>query len=368
MNKIISLLFVVLISLSVTARNNFSQNDASGHSIGITIGPSWALTDLGGGGRSNPFLRDLDLKSTKFGIGAFYRYTINEWVAVRAQFLYGMLAGSDKNVKGPNTYNGNYKGPFFRKARNADFKTHLLQIEAIAELNLKRYDPSASKGDKARWAPYLAGGFGMFYFNPFTKGTFSTQNLGTATYPVGLGGGNVYTAAEINELKQYEGEKIKLRKLGASTGSTYAPISFNLTGILGLKFNVTDKIAIFGELWYNQTFTDNLDDVNGDYPNFSSYQGLSPLQKAMTVRYYEIHNTLDPAYAYGGGSIFNPVTGEGYKRGDDDKDPGDAKGKNDQFFSAQIGVSIRLEGGGRNNGFGCGRKNAYNHKFSCPKW
>ena len=367
MNKILSVV-LILSSIISFARNNFSQNDVSGHYVGVTIGPSWALTDLGGGGgSSSPFLRDINLKATKFGIGAFYKYTVNEWVAIRGQLFYGMLGGSDQYSRGLKTYTteSQMKGSYYRKARNLDFKTHLFQIEAMAELNLKRYDPSASgKGSKSRWAPYIAGGFGMFFFNPYTN-TFSTQNLNLAKYPAQLGGGNIFPSNDISELRQYEGTKINLRKLGGATGSVYAPVSFNLTGIIGIKFNVTDKISLFGELWYNKTFTDNLDDVNGPYAALATYKTMTPLQKAMIVRYYEIQPTLDPTGYYSSHSIWDK-NGKGQERGDDNVN--DAKGTNDQFFSAQIGISIRLEGGNRNNGFGCGRKNPYNHKFSCPKW
>lgn len=378
MNKIILTLIVGVLFLSKA----YSQNDASAHSLGISIGPSWALTDLGGSGKkSSPFIRDLDLPATKFGFGVFYRYTINEWVAVRANLLYGMLHGSDEFTAGKgnktfSTVNSNTGEGYYRRVRNLDFKTHLFQFNALAEVNLKKYDPAAyGKGEKSRWAPYIGGGVGMFFFNPFTK-TFSTSNIQanisnvqsknpgyiTSTGVVPL------TPAEIASLQQYEGTKIKLRKLNTSQSGTYSPISFNLTGILGMKFNITDVVSVFFEGWYNQTFTDNLDDVNGNYHNYNDYLTLSPLEKAMSVRYFELPTSVDPTGYYGVHSIWGDGQSNlnGNERGDDNVN--DAKGTNDQFFSILAGVSIRLSGNNRNKSFGCGMKNPYNHKFSCPKW
>jgi hypothetical protein len=354
MKKSVLILTMLFITLS---KHSFAQSDVSGHSIGVAVGPSWALTDLGGGDKiSTPFLRDLDFPATKFGISVFYRYTINEWVGVRANLLYGMLEGSDRNTGGKSAYptQNDVDASFFRKARNLDFRTHIFQFNAMAEVNLKRYDPAASgRGEKSRWAPYLGGGVGLFTFNPFTK-TFDSRNVARNPY---------ITPAEAANLAQYEGEKIKLRKLGTE-GSTYSPVSFNLTALIGIKFNITEMISVFAEGWYNQTFTDRLDDVSSNYPNMDVYQNMSSLQKAMAVRYYEIQPALDPN-GYYANSIW-AGNGQGQERGDDNV--GDAKGSNDQFFTFQVGVAFKISGGNRGKAFGCGRKNPYTHKFSCPKW
>jgi hypothetical protein len=360
-------------------RKNFGGDDAKGHTIGISIGPSWALTDLGGAPKiSSPLLRDVDFPATKFGASLFYRYNFNEWVSVRANLLYGMLHADDAHVgaTAPSATTS-ASDSYFRRARNFDFKSHLVQLTVMGEVNLKKYDPHAyGKGEKLRWAPYVGGGLGFFWFNPYTK-TFSTTNLISNINTVKAGNPRLstlvnFTPAEINALEQYEGTKIKLRKLRTEgQDKAYSAIQFNLSALLGIKFNLTDRITLAVEGWYHQTFTDYLDDVGGNYPDLAVYNTMSPLQRAMSVRYFETANIEDGAtYSYGKGSIWGregaPIN-SGHERGDNNNG-GDAKGSNDQFFSFQVSLAINLFNNNKNKSFGCGSRNPYNHKFSCPKW
>ncbi|QQR97458.1 MAG: outer membrane beta-barrel protein [Sphingobacteriales bacterium] len=357
------LLFTLVVTFVLQTQNSFAQkkknfggDDASGHAVGISLGPAWALTDLGGANKiSTPFIKDLDFPGTKFGLSAFYKYHINEWVAVRANLMWAMLHGDDRFISGPDVYavHSDVNDAFFRKVRNLDFKTHLFQINAMAEVNLKKYDPRAyGKGDKLRWAPYVGGGVGMFFFNPWTK-TFDATNVADNPY---------ISTAEATALEEYNGKKIKLRKL-ATEGSSYKPINFNLSAMLGIKFNVSERISVALEGWYHQTFTDRLDDVDGNYPNLDVYTAMTPLQKAMSVRYYEIASDIDPN-GYYSASIWSGNTGQ--ERGDNNIT--DAKGKNDQFFNIHATVTINLLRNNKGKSFGCGSRNPYNHKFSCPKW
>lgn len=330
-------------------------DDAKGHSVGFSIGPAWVLSDLGGANKiSSPFLKDIDFQATRFGLSVFHKYSFNEWVAVRTNMMWAMLEGSDRLIGGPEVYatKADVNDAFFRKVRNLDFKTHVFQLTGTAEVNLKKYSPYAyGRGDKLRWAPYVGGGFGVFFFNPFTK-SFNGQNVASNPH---------ISLLEAQSLSQYQGEKIKLRKLGTE-GKVYAPVHFNLSGMLGIKFNVSPSVTLALEGWYHQTFTDRLDDVSGNYPDLSTYLTMSPLQKAMSVRYFEVANSIDPNGFYSN-SIWDK-NGMGLERGDDNVD--DAKGKNDQFFNINITVLVNLPV--RNKSFGCGSRGAFNHKFSCPKW
>ena len=133
--------------------------------------------------------------------------------------------------------------------------------------------------------------------------------------------------------------------------------------VLGLKFNVSQRVSIGIEGVYHQTFTDYLDDVSGNYINPSDISLLSPTAQALQNR----SNTgpyPSPTFNFVEGQ-FKPdgtlnAGGIGQQRGD--------KKDNDQFLNLNITVSISLGSLNRNNFGSCGRKNPYHHKFNCPKW
>lgn len=340
---------LLLLTLLAMFSTNASANDAegSGHDVGISVGPNFALTDLGGANKiGSPFLRDVDFKATRFCISAFYRYNINKFLAVRANLMYGMISADDKNTDGtpPSTAANPTTGvtdSWYRARRNLNFSTHIFEFQALAEINLKKYIHDAASGSKDRWAPYIAGGVGFFWFNPYTK---------------------------------LNGEKVILKPLGTegqnlAGGKPYKNVNFDLMALVGVKYNVTERFSIALEGVYHQTFTDYLDDVSGNYIKSSDLSSLSPTAFALQNR-SNTGNYPDPA--------FNFVEGQ-YNNGDANTVPnatlanlgGNQRGDkrdNDQFFHVQVTFSIALNTGGR-LGFGsCGRRNPYHHKFACPKW
>ena len=80
----------ILITLSFfLSLKSFSQslvlgNEKSRVEIGINIGPSFFLGDLGGNrGKGTPFLKDLNFSYTKIMKGVFVAVYPNEWLGVR---------------------------------------------------------------------------------------------------------------------------------------------------------------------------------------------------------------------------------------------------------------------------------------------
>jgi hypothetical protein len=321
-------------------------NDAegSGHDVGFSVGPNFALTDLGGANKiGSPFLRDVDFKATRFCISAFYRYNVNKFFAVRANLMYGMVKADDSNTDGkaPGP-DGPPDDSWFRARRNLNFETHLFEFQALAEINLKKYLHDAGSGSKERWSPYIAGGLGFFYFNPYTK---------------------------------LNGDKVKLKPLGTEGQNIgykkpYSNFQFDLMALVGIKYNVTERFSIAIEGVYHQTFTDYLDDVSGSYINPQDISKLSPegqiLQNRSNAGRYPENQfnfvegqrewrTSDPNF----GNVL--ASGVGQQRGD--------KKDNDQFFHLQVTFSISLGSAGSKFGLGsCGRRNPYHMRFSCPKW
>lgn len=345
MKKIFFQKFLLLIFITSSSTSLFANDaEGSGHDIGISVGPSFALTDLGGAKKiGSPFLRDVDFKATRFAVSVFYRYNINKFIAVRANLMYGMLSADDKNTDGTPPGPNGPTPSWYRARRNLNFTTHIVEFQALAEINLKKYIHDAGKGSKDRWAPYIAGGVGFFWFNPYTK---------------------------------LNGDKVKLKPLGTEGqnlggiyNKPYKNVNFDLMALVGVKYNVTERFSIAIEGVYHQTFTDYLDDVSGNYVKSSDLASLSPTAFELQNR-SNTGNYPSPA--------FNFVEGQ-YKNGDANTLPnavlanlagnqrGDKK-DNDQFFHFQVTFSIALKSGGK-VGFGsCGRRNPYHHKFSCPKW
>jgi hypothetical protein len=343
MKKIATTLIIIALTISAYSKNNrrgsLSDAEGAGHDIGVSIGPAWALTDLGGAKKiGSPFLRDIDFPATRFGISVFYRYNINKIFAVRANLMYGMLKADDKDTDGnPPGSPGGVTDSWYRARRNLNFTTHIFEFQALVELNLKKYQHDVfGKGEKERWAPYVAAGLGFFYFNPYTKVGGTKVKL----KPLGTEGQN----------------------LGGIYGKPYSNFQFDLMAVVGVKFNVTKRLSIAVEGVYHQTFTDYLDDVSGNYVNADDVALVSPLQNRA--------NELTGPYS---SPAFNFVEGQfktdgtpnsgaiGQQRGD--------KKDNDQFLNLNVVFSISLGGGGSRGAFGsCGRKNPYHHKFYCPKW
>lgn len=213
----------------------------------------------------------------------------------------------------------------------------MVEFQAIAEINLKKYMHDEARGSKERWAPYIGGGLGFFWFNPYTK----------------LNGQKVY-------LKPLgtEGQFIGYKK-------PYGNFQFDLIALVGIKYNVTEKFSIALEGWYHQTFTDYLDDVSGNYINPQDVPSLSPtaqiLQNRSNTGPYpdNLFNFVEGQKSTTTGTLL--AAGIGQQRGDH-KD-------NDQFLHLQLTFSFTLGPSGKRLGFGsCGKRNPYHHKFNCPKW
>ncbi len=339
MKKIIYTLLTVLFVTAGYSIVNAADTEGSGHDVGFSVGPSFALTDLGGAKKiGSPFLRDLDFQATKFFISAFYRYNVNKFFAVRANLMYGMISADDRNTDGiPPGTAGGPTDSWYRARRNLNFTTHMVEFQAIAEINLKKYMHDEARGSKERWAPYIGGGLGFFWFNPYTK----------------LDGKKVY-------LKPLgtEGQNIGYKK-------PYGNFQFDLIALVGIKYNVTEKFSIALEGWYHQTFTDYLDDVSGNYINPQDVPSLSPTAQILqnrsnTGRYPDnLFNFVEGQKSATTGTLLG--AGIGQQRGDH-KD-------NDQFLHLQLTFSFTLGPSGKRLGFGsCGKRNPYHHKFNCPKW
>jgi len=298
------------------AQSSFSQIGIFNEfEAGVTFGPSNFLGDLGGTkGRGMGFLKDNNISQTKFIVGAHLTGYVNPFFAVRLAVNYGTLAGEDQIIKGQGGLEE------YRKFRNSDFKSRLLEGFVAAEIYPSVFFEYDFEDLYHKIRPYGILGVGVFHFNP--QGTdpltgqfvnlkdLSTEGQGFAEYP---------------NRKQY-----KTTQLNIPMG-------------IGVKYFVSENTSVSLEVVHRKTFTDYIDDVSTTYidPNlFDQYFGVGS-QKAQLAR--RMANKTDQGSGSSGGY------GPGDKRG--------TATNKDAYYSFGFKVSFRLTKG----------EDGYNYKsIKCP--
>lgn len=202
--------FIIGILLVIMCAPSFAQKSE----IGVMLGTSSYLGDL------NP--RTL-FAMPQFAGGILYRYNFTPRWALKANILFGSVAGDDAIT------NKGYP-------RNLNFVSPFTEISAQVELNFfKLYN---RKGYNF-FSPYIFTGISVFSFNPKATDidgtTYALQCLGT-------------------EGQGFEGEK-----------DYYSLCNVAIPFGIGLKFNVSKHVSLGIEWGMRYTFTDYLDDVSGTY-------------------------------------------------------------------------------------------------------
>ncbi len=287
--------------------NCFSQSVVVGNEktkveVGINVGPSFFLGDLGGHqGKGTTFLKDLNLPLTKIMTGAFVEVYPNDWLGLRIAAETGKLEGKDDviNTKGVNE--------LYRKQRNLDFRTNISEAYIATEIFPLMLINKGFDDYKPRLRPYGVLGIGVFHFNP--QGSLTDANGNTTWYnlqPLHTEGEGF---PEYPDRKNYSLTQINI------------PIGF------GAKYYVSDRVSLSLEVLYRKTFTDYIDDVSTTYIDpalFDKY--LSP-QNAAIAR-----QISDKVYA-----IVNP----GLARNEPGIQRGDPK-QDDAYFNVFMKFAVRI--------------------------
>lgn len=217
----------------------------------------------------------ISIKQIRPGFNFNLKYNSADFINVRAGIGYGKVVGDDKN----NTHAG------LRK-RNLNFKSNILELNVIGELNL--FDPELYTS-----YPYLLGGVGIFHFNPFT---YDKENKKTYLQPL---------STEGQGLEEYPDRK------------KYSLIQFCLPVGLGWKWKINEEWDISYELGFRILFTDYLDDVSKTYVNLNELAAEKGSESA------------ELAYR---GTV--PFTHEGKRRGN--------SSINDVYFFSGIKIATNL--------------------------
>src|SRR4051812_22136616 len=99
----------------------------------VTHKSSAQENEFGGWAGTVVYLGDMNptmsFKDARWATGIFYRYNLNNRMAVRAEMNYGFLDAADSRIK-------NYP---YLQARNLDFKSQLVEMAATFEINFFKY-------------------------------------------------------------------------------------------------------------------------------------------------------------------------------------------------------------------------------------
>lgn len=207
-------------------------------------------------------------------LGLFTRLNFSPRLAFKAGLNAGEFYATDRYAN-----NSRYR-------RNLESKTRVYDISATAEYNFSPYNVMRDENI----SPYVFAGVSGFYFNPQAR---------------------------------YEGTWTDLRPL-QTEGVGYSPMSFSVPFGLGFKFGFKRRYNFGFEFRMQQTFTDYLDDVSGNYPNLEALEVSNPTAYALSYRTPETYTSNADRL---------PIP-SGQKRGDDYK--------TDLFYAINFHFSMNL--------------------------
>ncbi len=220
--RLFSVVLLLLLAGSVSAQLFFT-----GTEYGITLGGSQYFGDLND---------NYGLNTPHPVGGAFLRYHINPYISVRANFSYTKVGYSDR-----------LSDNAFYKARNLSFESDIFEFSVQSEFNFVRF---ATGEEGRRFTPYLTGGVGVFYYNPYTE---------------------------------LEGKRYYLRKYGTEgqnlsgfENRKYSSFSACFPVGLGVKYWIAPGFNIGFELADRLTLTDYLDDVARSYVGADKFPSNNP--------------------------------------------------------------------------------------------
>lgn len=272
---------------------------------GINVGPSFFLGDLGGNaGKGTRFLKDVNLQFTNIMKGFFVTAYPTDWLGFRCAIQTGKLEADDAAV--------NTKGvdELWRKERNLDFRSNISEVYAAAEVFPLMIFPMIAELNP-RMRPYGLIGIGMFHFNP--QGSLTDAN-GTKTW------------YDLHPLRT-EGEGFA----EYPDRKPYSLTQFNIPMGAGIKYFLSNRINICGEVLYRKCFTDYIDDVSTTYIDPKYFDKYLSAQDAVIAK--KIYDKMYPIISQNNITSYPPGTPRaGYSK------------QIDTYFSFLMKVGVRLGG------------------------
>ncbi|WP_026898615.1 type IX secretion system protein PorG [Daejeonella oryzae] len=189
--------------------------------------------EIGGFAGSSGYMGDINpikaYKFTDFAFGGQVKRNIDGYWSFKLAAMHGNIRSDDAN------------SPYEQQQqRNLNFYSPVTELTFQTEFNFFNYLPGLFPiAGSRKFSPYIFTGIGGMMFNPKTM-------LNDIEY----------------ELPKYVTEN-------ANLSDAYRTYSLTVPYGAGIKYNVKGNWNVIGELGYRTAFTDYLDDVSGNYPDFS---------------------------------------------------------------------------------------------------
>jgi len=193
------------------------------------------------------------LKTPNFAGGAIIRRRLNSYISAKFVAHYTNVGYDDQMNTAP-----------YQKERNLNFKSTIVEMALQAEFNFFSYVTGVKEH---RWTPYLTGGVGMFYYDPYTE---------------------------------YDGRKVYLRPLGTEGQfAGYGKRKYSTTSACfpvgaGVKYWIKGGVNLSLEIADRLTLTDYLDDVSSTYVGAKNFR-QNPTAAALQDRSPEVGAELGQA-------------------------------------------------------------------------
>jgi len=261
---------VVFLCTLVLANRAQAQSYFTKTEVGIALGGSQYFGDLND---------RYGFKTIGPAGGIYARRKLSNYIAIKAGAYYTNVGYKDQ-----------YNNDLYQKTRNLSFKSDILELSFQAEFNFFRFitgDPNY------RFTPYLTGGVGGFYYNPYTN---------------------------------YNGTKYFLRPLGTEGQFTgyadrkYGTFSPCFPIGVGIKFWITAGLNMSLEISDRLTLTDYMDDVSQTYIGAAKFPATT--NGALTAKIQDRSVELDAN---------NPLGRAGKQRGN--------TSTYDQYLMGMISIS-----------------------------
>ena len=201
----------------------------------LDIGLSLAGSNYSGDLTENSIIA---IKQTNLGIGPNVRYELNDYLAVKVQYLYMVVEGSDLKSKRE-----------WQIQRTLQFRTAIHNVDILGQINLS----GILFQQKKRWNPYLTLGLSYFNFNPKAK----YQDQWVELKPLGTEGQGMKGYAEPYKLN-----------------------SKALTFGFGGRYFFSPNLSLTVEFLWRQTNTDYLDDASTNYVDYDELKAQNGLLAA----------------------------------------------------------------------------------------
>jgi len=192
-----------------------AQNYYSGSEYGVSFGASQYFGDLND---------EYGFRFIRPALGGFVRYHLNPYISLKGGLNYTHVGYYDK-----------YSSNVYNQKRNLSFQSDIFEAVLQAEFNFFRFT-TGEVGN--RWTPYLTGGIGAFYYDPWAE---------------------------------FNGKKYNLRKLGTEGQNAgfddrkYSKFAMCFPVGAGFKYWLRPGLNLGFEISNRLTTTDYLDDVSTTY-------------------------------------------------------------------------------------------------------